>query len=245
MKNSKHGVGLIILFIGIIVLILSIGLLVIRGLLSGRQYTYYHAVNEINSSAGGSFSLSGLEVKVKGTHNKYSNSFIQQEIMLNSLDVQADLKTDVRKIGIYSSPIFTGQVIAKGKLIYDLDDSGDYTYSRSDVHIYLKAYSENLTRHPIIKVNGKEYTAELTDSTGKTIGISCSLEKGENDIEILMDIRGAGSFSFDPIAGQNTMTVNCDWTSPNFTFGKYLPDYRDINENGFTATWNIPFPNSD
>ena len=104
MKNSKHGVGLKILFIGIIVLILSIGLLVIRGLLSSREYTYRSAVNDISQSAGSTFVLRDLDVTIYGKHNRYS-SIAELDVPIGSFDVEADLKTSMRHIGIYSAPV--------------------------------------------------------------------------------------------------------------------------------------------
>ena len=258
MKNSKHGVGLKILFIGIIVLILSIGLLVIRGLLTGREYTYDSAIRSINDSAGATFHLSEIDTLVKGKHSWYSEKKVDGKIekelhtettfnnfSLKKMDVTADLKTDIRKLGIYSAPVYTGQVTVKSKLIYDLVDTEDNVYYPSESLITFDVTNKNLTSHPIVKVNGTEYTADIINGSNGSLGITCPLVQGENDIEILMNIRGAEIFVVDPIAGENTLLVNCDWTSPSFTFGDYLPDYRDINENGFTAQWNVPFPNKD
>ena len=258
MKNSKHGVGLKILFIGIIVLILSIGLLVIRGLLEGREYTYNSAVNDIKDSAGSSYYFSDPEILVKGKHSWYSerkvNDKIEKElhtestfnyISLKTMDVDADLKTNIRKLGIYSAPVYTGQVTVRSKLIYDLKDTEENEYYPSDAVISFKVDNRNLTSHPIVKVNGVEYTADILNAANSDLGITCPLIEGENDVEILMNIRGAGTFSFEPVASQNSLQVTCDWPSPSFTFGDYLPDYRDITEDGFTARWNIPFPNKN
>lgn len=244
MKNSKHGVGLKILFIGIIVLILSIGLLVIRGLLSSREYTYRSAVNDISQSAGSTFVLRDLDVTIYGKHNRYS-SIAELDIPIGSFDVEADLKTSMRHIGIYSAPVYTGQVVAKVKLNYENKDNDEFTYSPSQSLICLDTDNTNLTKHPIIKVNGTEYTADVIQKKDNKIGVYCPLVEGENDIEITMDIRGAETFMITPVGGQNSLQITCDWPSPGFTIGKLLPDYRDITDQGFTASWNIPFSSKD
>ena len=58
-------------------------------------------------------------------------------------------------------------------------------------------------------------------------------------------IRGAKTFSVVP-AGSNThMKVTCDWPSPGFTEGNWLPDSRTITKDGFTAEWSVPFSGID
>ena len=76
-------------------------------------------------------------------------------------------------------------------------------------------------------------------------GISALLPEEYNTIfenekipfEIDIDFRGSKSVSILPLGKKNHFTITSNWTSPSFV--GILPTDRNINENGFTANWDI------
>jgi len=56
----------------------------------------------------------------------------------------------------------------------------------------------------------------------------------------MMNVTGAQRISIAAFARDTTISMTGDWASPSFDGGA-LPDQRDVTEQGFTATWRIPF----
>ena len=53
-----------------------------------------------------------------------------------------------------------------------------------------------------------------------------------------LELAGMERFSFAPFAKQAIIKLASNWPAPNFN-GKYLPDERNVTEEGFTAEWRI------
>ncbi|MGB2579774.1 inner membrane protein [Elusimicrobium simillimum] len=63
-------------------------------------------------------------------------------------------------------------------------------------------------------------------------------QKGEFDIKF--SLRGSGSINFVPSAKQNKFNVASTWKDPLF-FNSFLPSTKTINNDGFTAEWDISY----
>jgi len=53
-----------------------------------------------------------------------------------------------------------------------------------------------------------------------------------------IDLKGSQHLFFIPGGKTTDITLESDWKSPSFT-GAFLPDEREVNEEGFKASWNI------
>lgn len=58
--------------------------------------------------------------------------------------------------------------------------------------------------------------------------------------EATLRVTGAQRISLAAFARDTTVTMSGNWAAPSFDGGA-LPDERTLNDDGFTATWNIPF----
>ena len=53
-----------------------------------------------------------------------------------------------------------------------------------------------------------------------------------------MNLNGSGQISFLPLGKSTSVKLSSTWKSPSFN-GPFLPDEREVNEQGFNATWKI------
>ena len=58
------------------------------------------------------------------------------------------------------------------------------------------------------------------------------------DVEFAYDLRGNGSLSLSPQAGETRWHMRSSWPSPSFQ-GGFLPERREVGAHGFDATWRI------
>lgn len=66
------------------------------------------------------------------------------------------------------------------------------------------------------------------------------LRDAETQVEVLLDFTGARSLSVTPFAKSTSVAMASDWPHPGFE-GQFPPTSRDIQTDGFTATWSVPF----
>ncbi len=264
LKNSNVEIGLKLVFIGSVVVVLLIGLWSIRWQLDKRESTYNYAQMDIFHSAGDEFSLEGPYLDIPVLHTWYTeftsyDGKTRREkheettlvtIKANEARMQAELASEMRSIGIYSAPVYTGNLALEAGFIVDLEDSEGYEYQLDKAQLYIVSGKKNLTSQPLFTVNGTAYTADLlsdyaaSDNIGKNstaVGIICPVQRGSNTLSAAISFRGANKFAVLPAARSSSLSISADWTSPNFTGFDYLPDSRSLSDTGFTATWNIPF----
>ncbi|OHX68603.1 cell envelope integrity protein CreD [Flammeovirga pacifica] len=73
--------------------------------------------------------------------------------------------------------------------------------------------------------------------TGVTIPVK--IQKGETyHFKLKMDLQGSRSLSFIPLGATTNVDITSNWTAPSFV-GNFLPDHREISDEGFKASWKV------
>lgn len=67
----------------------------------------------------------------------------------------------------------------------------------------------------------------LKEQLGKSISFDFSI-----------NLQGSKNISFIPTGNTTRVTLKSDWPSPSFN-GNFLPDTRELNDDGFTASWSV------
>lgn len=73
-----------------------------------------------------------------------------------------------------------------------------------------------------------------------------SVDNFEKSVSINLDLKGSSSLNFTPAGKTTTANLKGTWNNPSFD-GKFLPQSREITEDGFDASWKVlhfnrPFP---
>ena len=85
--------------------------------------------------------------------------------------------------------------------------------------------------------NGAKFVA-FGDGVHADIGILNTREAHQVDVMVNMDLGGMRSLAFAPIGKTTVVQLRATWPHPNFG-GRFLPQSKKIDENGFTARWEI------
>lgn len=260
MKKKPSGIFVKLLSIGAVIVILLIALTCVSEQLSDRENSFFDAESNIVNSAGGYFSFAGPFIAIPVTHVWYEEKITDDktekikktetsEIIVNAskMDIKSDIKTEERKVGIYSTPVFTGSLSIEANYNMNYINTNEYYYQVDKAKVYFICNAESLTKRPTLTLSGKK-TQEKTilvdnvNINGKQyLGSSVKLEKENINISATFYLRGAELFTIKPSGEETSLTVESNWPSPGFTGFTYLPDTRELTENGFSATWNIPF----
>lgn len=255
MKKSL-GIARKIGFIGAIVFVLLIANLFIGLKLEDREGAKNTAVSNISSAGGGSFSLSDVCIvvpyvqhkKINGSYQDYKNG--QSTIHARILDYSADVKTEDRKLGIYSSKIFTGEIQISGEFLCNLRNNSEYTYDFAGAKFFVGLNDRSIIEAPEFVVNDIKYRTSLNvtggadqNFTDKHNGIVSDMKyrEGVNTFSTVLKIRGAEQFRVMVNSDQAKLSVVSDCTTPGFSDFDYLPKTRKLTDKGFTAEWFVPF----
>ena len=109
-----------LVFIFAIVIVLIVANLFTGSKLSDREYEYNHAKSSIINGAGGNFVIEDVFLVIPYSYQEkrrnskdqiyYETVWANEYIRPSSVKSSADLKTQERNIGIYSFPIYSGDV---------------------------------------------------------------------------------------------------------------------------------------
>lgn len=86
-------------------------------------------------------------------------------------------------------------------------------------------------------VSGTKFDA-LGDGLHADIGILNTREPRQYDVAVNLDLGGMRSLAFAPIGKTTVVQLRATWPHPNFG-GRFLPRTKQIDDNGFSARWEI------
>ncbi|MBO5236255.1 MAG: inner membrane CreD family protein [Spirochaetaceae bacterium] len=254
MKKNSRTTGKLI-FIGLVIGVLLIANLLIGGKLNDREYEKQKAVAQISQAAGGSFSLGEIYVAIPYTHtySVVSTDGKEVECVENSvkkipalsIDYKTKINTQMRTLGIYSSPVFNGTVDIN--CVFDIsipknEDGYKYFPEKATMEIVLS--EKSLVSKPVFLVNNSKQEVSYLVSDSYYYNILSSTfhcYEGKNTLDTILEIRGAEAFKVMLTSSESKVSVESDWISPGFSNYDYLPDVYDITDQGFSASWNLPF----
>lgn len=135
---------------------------------------------------------------------------------MRGLEERNNLKLNGQTIE-FSSGIITDNVIRNFSVYRDL--------SRGE-------YQETITK--------KIFTEE--NNGGNASGLSANVPKNflysKIDFEFDLKLKGSERIAFVPLGKTTSVQMTSNWASPSFD-GAFLPDERELSDNGFTSNWYV------
>ncbi|GHV49581.1 cell envelope integrity protein CreD [Spirochaetia bacterium] len=276
-KKFSQGYTFKVLMLVALVLLLLIPLNMIRGLVNERGRTAASAESDIMEAwgkqlieAGPVITIPGIktaEVRTKTEKEGERIEIIKTPFTLvlspKELVINADFKTEIRKRGIFSVPLFSGTLALSGSFdpamaISALLPDEDISLNQAELIISLSS------QKGIRKINTSKWeTSELFFQPGNRghnlvsygysynsksgSGIYAALDHFENKestFNINIEIQGGQFIRVLPIGQDTHVSISSDWNSPSFQ-GAFLPGVSNITDNDFSASWDISYLSRD
>ncbi len=162
------------------------------------------------------------------------------------LDINVASESTTRSRGVFVVPVYTADVqlafdfdaeaaetTLKGQEVLHWDDARLSVFLTSNRGLrgeaQLLADGQNLALEPVSGNNNERtgITAELGDPR--------ELQK----FKLILAVNGAETFAVTATGRTTRFSLTSDWPDPSF-FGTFLPDSREITDEGFTASWTVP-----
>ena len=254
-----------LVLIGALTLVLLIPLLLVQNLVRERKERQQEVINEIDSKWGREVFFYGpiLKIPYKVYSDKNKNAFETQYAYFfpEELKNTSNVKTEVKKRNNYESVVFnasmnfTGSYVAPNFATKGIPNE-DISWDKATILIRTTNLA-SIKNGVSIQLGGKDYTFEPiyeqkdnedyyyeNDSKANEVA---SLETGfinyqeflaNPSFSFTVQYDGSKKIAIVPIGKTTESTLTSNWANPSFT-GSFLPYTKQINGNGFNASWKV------
>ena len=180
---------------------------------------------------------------IKKQHQAYETAYILPE----NLQIDSEAVTENRYKGIYDVPVYTSAITFSGSFANDrilaLTQRQDISAIGNTQLALIVGDIRGISTHPTLQWN--KQSVNFLPSSGfshNENGIHANLGKLEGTTQTTytfsfsIKLRGMETIQFTPSGKQVQLKLSSSWQHPNF-IGRYLPQERTINAEGFKATW--------
>ena len=235
------------------VVLLSLPLMMVRGLINERADYRSEVVDAIEQSTSGSQKLAGPLIAIPVTETltrmedqkevNYQRSWVYYWLP-ESLAVTGKQTVESRRVGIYSGQVWhnalqikasfdplrlaalrkTNIVLGPPRLVVSVGDA------RGIGAIHAPEVNGNvLSVEPGLGISG--------DGAGIHMPMPALAEDNKPlEIAFSLDLNGTGEFSLVPIGRNSELQLTSNWPHPGF-LGSFLPTQREVSAAGYRAHW--------
>lgn len=250
----NSSVTLKLMIITIISLLLLIPSSMINHIIYERESLNWEAITEVSAKWAGQQQLTGPVLTIPLLYEMVEEGEVKLithylNILPDELKIEGDILPEKLRRGIYEVAVY------KSKLNF----SGRFTINPKFDQNYLRAirYDEAFLTFGISDLRGIE--EEIIFNWGEQVldvepgvnaaslfqsGISMALPDLEVDLQgeiafnFDLKLQGSQNLSFIPLGSTTDVHLRSDWSSPSFN-GNFLPDQREISDEGFEASWKV------
>ncbi len=260
-----------ITLIAVLILLLTIPLAMIRGVISERSYYRNDARNSIAESWTGAQRFLGpivvVPYRIQHERKVWDKNSEQYETELwyeakriyllpEELTLRGQLATEERSRGLYEVPVYRTDLQLTGSFqsqpVVELARG-----SRDPIEWdspYLAVTVEDIrgvVSQP--QLNWQGTTQEFLSGSGlpkidggmhAPLPLFPSAEAGRYEFSFALRLHGMESLQFSPVGKSTSVILDADWPHPSFS-GRYLPSERTIDNDHFSARWQVSSFSSD
>jgi len=249
-----------LIFLVVFVIILLIPLHFVGNLIDNRGRLFNQTVTEIGNEWGKSqkiiapvISLSYIDSTLsKDDSIRNEKNVVVQPverriaILPEELNATIEMKDELRHRGIYNATVYTANIKLTGYFsLKDFPNKNDMiaylSIGLSDTKALVKVNKFKLgnVEQDLETMSGTMASPLFANGISGKIGPEYDGMMTEDKIpfEIDIDFRGSREISILPLGKKNNFDIKSNWKSPSFS--GVLPVERNIDDNGFTAKWEV------
>lgn len=234
----------------------------VKELIRERSRHHQNVYRGISHEWGSSQTLKGPFLEIPYSYKHYYNKEKNDSYKLiegvatflpEELNISGNIEPEYKKRGIYKILVYKGSLEVNGhyksldfkgmKTKYKNLTKDDFQWKKAQMKFYISEI-KGLKNNLKINWNSKEREIEPYSGTinkSHHEGFVCDIEfdtSGINNFSFNLDLKGSKSVNFIPLGKYTKIYIKSSWHSPKFC-GNYLPDNKEISNEGFEAHWNI------
>lgn len=239
--------------IAFLALILLIPAQMIQSLVKERQMRRDEVVQELTKKLGKKQTITGPVLSVP--YRTYQSDgdgerkaiWHHMHFLPETLDVQGNLSADIRYRSIYKVIGYNSRLEFNGRFTDIAIGDGfinpqDIFWERASLSLGIsdmRGINEN------IAIDWDQQTHPLSpglptrDVVQKGVSIPLPVQPRQtHKFSFALDLNGSESLHIVPVGSKTNINLQSQWDAPGFT-GAYLPDERNVTDDGFTAKWKV------
>ncbi|MBL8522357.1 MAG: cell envelope integrity protein CreD [Betaproteobacteria bacterium] len=244
-----------------VLLLIPLGL--IRGVVSERQGLQSQVENTIAMNLAGPQRLAGPllvvpyvereTVTTSDDRGRDTKKVIEHQrkaiFMAENLTIDASTGVESRYKGLYKALVYQTRADLRARFNVPANlgldiDPGQYTIGRPWIAVGLGDV-RGLRASPVFSwdkqaqqvANGPRLEG-LGDGLHAMVALTDVRSASTHDVDIRLDFAGTSSLAVVPLGNSTVMQLKATWPHPNFG-GRFLPQTKSIDANGFTARWEV------
>lgn len=257
-KRIRGSISLRLLIIGFLVLILLIPAGMISSLVHERKMYKEKAVFEVSSMWARAQTISGPVVTVpfektwrdEDGRTRAATDYLQ--FLPTRLEIEAELIPEIRPRGIFRVILYSAAVTMSGHFSFDGLEQLDVPTENvrwQDAFVSLlvpdmRGVKENIE----LNWDGGSHLFEPGVRKGNDIfesGVSALISVDppaapgrKYEFSCVLRLNGSEELSILPLGKTTVVDMRSPWPNPSFV-GAFLPEDREVGEDGFTARWRV------
>lgn len=233
--------------IGFLILIMLIPTAFLLHLVSERQSRQNEVINEVSSKWGNQQTITGPLIVVpylNRAENKRKTAYFLPE----TLNVNGDMKPEVRHRSLYDVKLYRSEMTVSGKFAPITADlvqlSPDDVYWNEARLVMGLGDARGLEDEVLLSLNGRKQSMSAGAGDNDFAGESVSSLVGEDlksglEYNIHIKAKGSSYLYFVPVGKTTEVALHSNWKDPAFD-GQYLPSKTPVvTKDGFDAYWKV------
>ncbi|GHU87294.1 cell envelope integrity protein CreD [Spirochaetia bacterium] len=264
-----------VLMLIVLILLLLIPLNMIGGLVNERGRTAAGAESDIMEAWGKQLIEAGPVITIPGVKTEEIHTKTEKEgekieivktpftliVSPKKLDINAVFRTEVRKRGIFSVPLFSGTLALSGSFdpamaVSELLSNEEIFLNQAELIIALSSQKgirkinksnwndDELFFQPGNRGHGLVSYGWDNKAGGGIYAALPGFENKEAAFNVSIEIQGGQYIRVLPIGQDTHVGISSDWGSPSFQ-GAFLPGESNITDTDFSASWDISYLSRD
>lgn len=252
--SLKYSVTLKLLIIGFLALVLLIPNAFIVSIIEERSFLNEEAIKEIGSKWAESQEIVGpiLSIPLVYETEKDGKKTITTEdyqILPHQLKIEGKVLPEILKRGIYKGVVYRSDLVIKGSFVVldDFDKKDFVGFKTPEAKVSFGVTDlRGIEDEVDFTINGEKKQVNPGTGNFKMIASGFSISMGVSELvvgdsipfTIRLKLKGSKNLSFIPTGKTTDVHIQSPWTAPKFD-GKFLPNNRNLTEEGFTAVWKV------
>lgn len=253
-KWISSSVSLKILIIGILALILLLPNSMIKSIIAERENLNREAIGEVSAKWANAQQINGPILTIPYINEYTDGEYSRRETVYwhslpGELTIKGDVAPEKLRRGIYEVVVFESDLQVSGDFqIRELTASENLVEIQYDQAFLTIGVSDLRGIKESVQVNWQGETLEVEPGSrisqivpaGFTVELPdlSDFKDSEINFDFSLNLQGSESLSFVPLGSTSKVSLNSNWPSPSFN-GNFLPDNRDVRDDGFSASWKI------
>ena len=250
----RNSIMLRVISIAILVLLLLIPTSMIEDLIRERQNYRQQVIREVSSSWAGAQTIGGPVLTVpyrtvyRDSEGRLNETTEYSHFLPESLKVDVSLQPEIRYRGLYEAVVYNASLGLEGQ--FETPDFDDLNIDPKDVEWQdafvavgipdMRGIQEQVTLDwagASLAFDPGVGTQEVLAS-GISVDIPLDTVRQAIPFSFSLNLNGSSSLGFLPMGKVTQVNVASPWATPSFT-GAFLPDGREVNDEGFSASWEV------